>query len=156
MTATTLRMRPARSDEKELLLQMLRAFYEEDAIPFDASRVQHGLSLLLESTAHGALLILESDDLSVAGYAALGWCFSMEQGGRFALLDELYLVPAARGRGLGKQALNLVQTFAQSQGMCAVRLEVNHHNARAKTLYQQQGYRDDQRDMLTLPLELRA
>ena len=154
MTATALRMRPARSDEYELLLGMLSAFYEEDAIPLDMQRVQQGLRLLLESTTYGALLILESDDLPVAGYAALGWCFSMEHGGRFALLDELYLLPAARGRGWGKQVLHLLQAYTQAQGMCALRLEVNHHNARAKALYQQCGYVDDQRDILTLSLEL--
>ena len=33
-----------------------------------------------------------------------------------------------------------------------MRIEVNHHNARAKALYLSAGYRDDARDILTLPL----
>ena len=33
-----------------------------------------------------------------------------------------------------------------------MRIEVNHHNARARSLYVSAGYRDDGRDILTLPL----
>ena len=87
-----------------------------------------------------------------AGYITLGWCFSIEQGGRFVLLDELYLVPAVRGQGLGRQALALAAQWARQQGAAVMRLEVNHHNARAKALYLSAGYRDDARDILTLPL----
>lgn len=152
----TLRLRPAKIEEFDAILSMVRAFYQEDAIAFDNERVRRGLTALLTEPDCGALLMLESDTLPVAGYVALGWCFSMEHGGRFALLDELYLRPEARGRGWGKIALTLVRNHAQAHGYCAVRLEVNHHNVRAKSLYLQQGYRDDQRDILTLPLETPA
>ena len=76
----------------------------------------------------------------------------VEQGGRFVLLDELYLTPAARGRGWGRQALALARDWAIVEGASVMRLEVNHHNARAKALYLSEGYRDDERDILTLPL----
>ncbi len=90
---------------------------------------------------------------SVVGYITLGWCFSVEQGGRFVLLDELYLGPAARGRGWGRQALALARDWAAGQGAAVIRLEVNHHNAKAKSLYLSAGYRDDERDILTLSLD---
>ena len=72
--------------------------------------------------------------------------------GHFVLLDELYLAPAARGRGWGRQALALARDWAIVEGASVMRLEVNHHNARAKALYLSAGYRDDERDILTLPL----
>ena len=88
----------------------------------------------------------------MVGYITLGWCFSVEQGGRVVLLDELYLGPAARGRGWGRQALALARDWAAGQGAAVIRLEVNHHNAKAKSLYLSAGYRDDERDILTLSL----
>lgn len=150
----SLRRRLATPADFPRILAMLRAFYAEDRIAYDPALVDPGLRTLLADPAHGAVLLLESDDVPEAGYASLGWCFSVEQGGRFLLLDELYLAPAARGRGWGRQALALARDWARAQGASVMRIEVNHHNARAKALYLSAGYRDDGRDILTLPLAI--
>ncbi len=134
------------------VISMVRAFYVEDHITFDPGLVEPGLRAVLAEPAYGAVLLLESDEVAEAGYITLGWCFSVEQGGRFVLLDELYLTPAARGRDWGRQALALARDWAIVEGASVMRLEVNHHNARAKALYLSEGYRDDERDILTLPL----
>lgn len=136
-----------------LLMQHIADFYAEDQIVLHPARVAAGMQALLQDPRHGAVLILSTDGLDFAGYITLGWCFSVEQGGRFALLDELYLAPAARGAGLGRKALALAADWARVQGAAVMRLEVNHHNARAKALYLSCGYADDQRDILTLDLQ---
>ena len=46
----------------------------------------------------------------------------------------------------------LAAQWARQQGAAVMRLEVNHHNARAKALYLSCGYADDQRDLLSLDL----
>lgn len=148
----TLSLRVAQPQDFTGVLAMLKTFYEEDHIPYVAKQVEPGLQQILQDARNGAVLILQSDALPCVGYIILGWCFSVEQGGRYVLLDELYLAPAARGRGWGKQALALARDWAQAQGAAVMRLEVNHHNARAKALYLASGYRDDERDILTLPL----
>jgi len=147
-----LRFRLATPADFPRIIAMLRAFYDEDRITFEPALVEPGLHQLLAEPACGAVLLLEGDDVAEAGYITLGWCFSVEQGGRFVLLDELYLTPAARGRGWGRQALALARDWAIVEGASVMRLEVNHHNARAKALYLSEGYRDDARDILTLPL----
>lgn len=146
-----IKARLAQSEDFPQLIAMVRDFYVEDQIPYIAERVEPGLQTLLEQPSCGAALLLLDGD-SVAGYITLGWCFSVEQGGRFVLLDELYLGPAARGRGWGRQALALARDWAAGQGAAVIRLEVNHHNAKAKSLYLSAGYRDDERDILTLSL----
>ena len=148
----SLRFRLATPADFPRITAMLRAFYAEDHIAFDPALVEPGLRALLAEPAHGAVLLLQSDDVAEAGYISLGWCFSVEQGGRFVLLDELYLAPAARSRGWGRQALALARDWAAGQGASVIRIEVNHHNQRAKALYLSAGYRDDARDILTLPL----
>ena len=146
-----IKARLAQSEDFPQLIAMVRDFYVEDQIPYIAERVEPGLQTLLEQPSCGAALLLLDGD-SVVGYITLGWCFSIEQGGRFVLLDELYLVPAVRGQGLGRQALALAAQWARQQGAAVMRLEVNHHNARAKALYLSCGYADDQRDLLSLDL----
>ena len=146
-----IKARLAQLEDFPQLIAMVREFYVEDQIPYIAERVEPGLHTLLEQPSCGAALLLLDGD-SVVGYITLGWCFSVEQGGRFVLLDELYLAPIARGRGWGRQALALARDWALAQGASVMRIEVNHHNARAKALYLSAGYRDDARDILTLPL----
>lgn len=151
--STELTSRCATSADMPLLMGHIADFYAEDHIVLHRQRVQDGLQALLADARHGAVLVLATDTLEFAGYITLGWCFSLEQGGRFVLLDELYLAPAARGAGLGRKALTLAADWARAQGAAVMRLEVNHHNARAKGLYLSCGYRDDQRDLLTLELQ---
>lgn len=150
--SSTLQAGVAGPDDFPRIISMVRDFYIEDEILYQPGLVEPGLRSLLENAGHGAVLLLSSDELAEAGYITLGWCFSVEQGGRFVLLDELYLTPAARGRGWGRRALELARDWTSTQGAAVIRLEVNHHNARAKKLYLSAGYRDDARDILTLSL----
>ncbi len=150
--SSTLQAGVAGPDDFPRIISMVRDFYIEDEILYQPGLVEPGLRSLLENAGHGAVLLLSRDELAAAGYIPLGWCFSVEQGGRFVLLDELYLTPAARGRGWGRRALELARDWASTQGAAVIRLEVNHHNARAKKLYLSAGYRDDARDILTLSL----
>lgn len=147
--APALALRPVRHGELPELLDMLRRFYVEDRIPLDEPRVRRGLEQLLADAALGAVLFAEAEGERV-GYLVLGWCFSIEQGGRHVLVDELYLEPAARGRGLGAALLAAACDWARGQGAEVVRLEVNRHNPRAKALYLRHGFRDDDRDILSL------
>lgn len=147
--APALALRPVRHGELPELLDMLRRFYVEDRILLDEPRVRRGLEQLLVDAALGAVLFAEVEGERV-GYLVLGWCFSIEQGGRHVLVDELYLEPAARGRGLGGALLAAACDWARGQGAEVARLEVNRHNPRAKALYLRHGFRDDDRDILSL------
>lgn len=147
-----LTLRAAVSGDLEQLLDMLQRFYAEDRIVLDAARVRRGIDQALSDPELGAILLAEHQGQCV-GYLLMGWCFSIEQGGRHVLIDELYLAPAARGQGLGEALLAEACEWARGRGAEVVRLEVNRHNPRAKALYLRAGFRDDERDILTRVLE---
>ena len=150
-----LSLRPAGADDLPALMDMLMHFYAEDRIPLDAPRVRRGLDQLMADASLGAVLFAEAQGVRV-GYLVLGWCFSIEQGGRHVLIDELYLEPSARGRGLGAALLAAACDWARGRGAEVVRLEVNRHNPRAKALYLRHDFRDDDRDILSLALSQAA
>ena len=75
--------------------------------------------------------------------------FSFEYGGRDGLIDELYLEPAARRRGLGRAALAALLAEADVLGLCAVHLEVERGNAGAERLYRSLGFAGNDRRLLT-------
>lgn len=136
--------REARDGDVPVLLPMMRALWEHEGIPFDEERVGPPLRELLAEPALGRVWLALAGDV-VAGYAMATWGFSTEQGGRFLLLDELFVLPAFRETGIGKAALSLVEEAARAAGGRAVRIEVAEENDGARRLYQGAGYVDPRR-----------
>jgi len=153
MQTSPLDFRLATVADTELVVGLMREFYAEDQLDFDEARVRRALAALLEDPRNGEVLLWLSETGEVVGHAALAMGFSLEQGGHFMLLDELYLSHRARGRGRGKRALAICEQRARGRGVSRLRLEVNHHNELARRLYLASGYIDDTRDLLTLPLD---
>ena len=76
--------------------------------------------------------------------------FSLEMHGRYALLDELYVEKAWRGRGIGTEAVEFVEEQCRQRGLRVARLEVFDDNVRAQALYERNGFEvDDDRHLMT-------
>lgn len=58
-----------------------------------------------------------------------------------AELQKLYLIDSAKGRGLGKQLVNLVESWAKSAGYRRLYLETHTNLAAAMKLYEKMGFR---------------
>ena len=74
------------------------------------------------------------------GYIAICIGYSIEFAGRDAFIDEMFIVPEQRAKGIGKAALGLVKSEAASLGIRALHLEVARTNERAKRLYASAGF----------------
>jgi ribosomal protein S18 acetylase RimI-like enzyme len=125
-------------EQEPLLLQLARDFHAEDGHPLG----KRGVAALRQA-ARGhplarAWLIQEQD--RVVGNAVLGLGFGIEYGGADAFVDDLYLVPDARGRGLGRVVLELLEAQARDVGLAALFLVVDPENAPALRLYRRQGF----------------
>ena len=69
------------------------------------------------------------------GYLVVAFGYSLEFRGRDAFVDELYVAPTHRGRGLGREALRVAEPCCLEAGVRALHLEVRPGNARARGLY---------------------
>jgi ribosomal protein S18 acetylase RimI-like enzyme len=57
-------------------------------------------------------------------------------------IHDLAVVPAYRGKGLGRALLRAVEEHARRKGCCKLTLEVQDDNTRARGLYQSFGFDD--------------
>jgi hypothetical protein len=96
MQTAPLDFRLATRADEELLIALMRDFYAEDKIEFDDARVRRGVDALLADPRNGEVLLWLDEAAAVVGYAVIAMGFSLEQGGHFMLLDELYLSHRAR------------------------------------------------------------
>jgi ribosomal protein S18 acetylase RimI-like enzyme len=141
----------AAPDDEDAVFALMREFYTEERIVLrDGARAS--LREMLRNPQLGRVLLLKNPgepEAAPCGYIALAFWHTLEFGGRVVVLDEFYLAPACRGRGLGREGVGFVREWAKKNGAAAVRLEVNHHNKRAKELYLKAGFGDDRRDIMT-------
>jgi GNAT superfamily N-acetyltransferase len=149
---TDLVWQPASPADESALLASMAAFYAEEQLAFAPAEAGASLHRLLTTPAFGQVfLLLARDDPARVphGHLALTLGFSLEFHGRFALLDELYLAPSARGRGFGRAAIDTAAAWARTQEVTTLRLEMNHANRRARDFYLAAGFTADRRDLLT-------
>lgn len=140
--------RAASVGDERTFLPMMEALWAHEGIPFDAAAIRAALAVLFSDPCLGRIWLTFVED-AVAGYAMGTWGFSTEQGGRFLLLDELFVLPAFRGRGVGAATLTFVEREAKREGAGAVRIEVSVENAPARELYRAAGYVDLRRLFLS-------
>ncbi len=58
----------------------------------------------------------------------------------YGLVSQLYIVPEARGKGLGLLALKRAESYFRERGMKKVRLRVSAENEIALSLYREAGF----------------
>lgn len=136
--------RAASIADEPVFLPMMESLWAHEGIPFDRAAIRGTLAVLLADPGLGRIWLALAGG-SVAGYAMATWGFSTEQGGRFLLLDELYVLPEFRGRGVGAATLAFVEREAARDGAGAVRIEVSVENEPARELYRKAGYADPHR-----------
>jgi ribosomal protein S18 acetylase RimI-like enzyme len=138
--------------DEELVLSLMREFYAIEHLTFSEGPARSALRQILESHLHGAVAVMYAGE-EVAGYLVLTFGFSLEFHGRDALMDELYVREAFRGRGAGTLSLAFAEELCRAEGIHALHLEVDRANDGAKRLYHRAGYEDHDRYLLTKWLE---
>ncbi len=79
------------------------------------------------------------------GYIILSIGYSVEMGGFDCFVDELFLRPSVRGRGIGTEALLSLSKTMASADVKAMFLEVDAQDTRLVGLYKRIGFKDRER-----------
>jgi GNAT superfamily N-acetyltransferase len=69
------------------------------------------------------------------------WSYSLESGGREALLDEIYVMQ--RGHGVGGEFLQAIVADLSGRGVQRFFLETELHNKRVRSFYLRYGFQAD-------------
>jgi GNAT superfamily N-acetyltransferase len=141
-------IRLARPGDVDALLALQAAYYAEDGYPFDAGVAAELWQRLFGDPELGLAWAFDAAG-TLVGYVILTLGYSFEYRGRDAFVDELYVSPAWRGRGLARAGLAALEAACQAQGVRALHLEVEPGKPAARALYRQRGFVDHARTLMT-------
>jgi GNAT superfamily N-acetyltransferase len=145
-------MRPASADDIPLLLDLMTDFYAEGGYVLGRSHAAAAFVAVLADERLGYIRIIQEEHQPV-GHLVLTLKYTMEYGGMVACLDDLYVKPAWRNRGLSTAALLEVKDFCEKAGIRAVTVEVGHNNGPGQTVYRRVGFAEvPDRQLLAMAL----
>lgn len=133
-------MRKITSADKELYLFLADEFYHSEAVlhPIPLKNIENTFNEMITSDTYAIGYILEFDGKD-AGYALLAKTFSQESGGYAIWLEELYVLPEFRGKGIGSDFIKFLSSEFE-ENISRIRLEVEEDNFGAIELYKRLGF----------------
>jgi ribosomal protein S18 acetylase RimI-like enzyme len=143
-TAVTIEL--AQAGDAALLLEMARAFHIEDGHPLTPAGEASAMRIARGEPLARAWIVRTAG--RVVGYLVITLGYSIEYEGRDGFIDDLYLTPEVRGRGLGRMLIDFALLEAVRLGVGTLHLEVEGVNDSALHLYRAAGFEQTGRRLM--------
>ncbi len=126
--------------DRNTYLLFAQSFYSLGAVahPIPRSHLIATFDHLMESDTYAKAYMIEYADKPV-GYALTAKTFSQEAGGYVVWIEELFILPAYRDKGLATEFFAYVKQNIEPN-VARLRLEVTEDNQGAIRLYQRHGF----------------
>ncbi len=132
-------IRKLKNSDFDTVMDMLRVFYASDALlvhPEDTV-LEKMLRDALEDTPLLTGYGFEAEG-SLAGYGMVTRSYSTERGGICVWIEDIYILPEFRGKGIGSAFLRFVEQ--ENPGAVRLRLEAEPENEPAMAAYRKAGF----------------
>lgn len=131
-------IRSIQERDREVVLSMMREFYASDAVWSNGSDeiFAADLDACLSDSPYLEGYVFEGEG-SLQGYAMVAKSFSTEFGKPCMWLEDIYVAPEFRDRGIGSAFMSFVQ---HKYPDAIFRLEVEPENERAVHVYEKCGF----------------
>ena len=126
--------KPLEKVDISTITQMMQDFYAIDNYPMDVEETKTLFQEFITNENLGKSWLIFSEN-EIVGYIILRFIFSFEYGGKIAFVDELFIKETARGKGIGKEAIQFIQREVPKLSLKLIYLEVEPHNENAQKLY---------------------
>ena len=126
--------KPLEITDISTITQMMQDFYAIDNYPMDVEVAKELFQEFISNENLGKSWLIYSEN-EIVGYIILTFIFSFEYGGKIAFVDELFIKETARGKGIGKEAIQFIQREVPKLSLKLLYLEVEPHNENAQKLY---------------------
>lgn len=120
---------------------MIHDLYHEDRTTMQITdeKISETIKELRNKPEKGKIIVFQSGRETI-GYAIVIFYWSNEFGGNILHIDELYVKPQFRKRGVGTSFFKQILQTLDCKTAVALQLEVTPSNSRARRYYQSLGF----------------
>jgi GNAT superfamily N-acetyltransferase len=131
-------IRPALTDEIEDMLPLIRAYCEFYETEPNDDGLREMFQTLITEPSQGAVFIARDDGRAV-GFATLDWKWSSLKAARIGYLEDLFVDPASRGKGIADALIEVCGERCRELGLPAMAWQTAPDNHRAQQVYNRTG-----------------
>ncbi|HZO58200.1 MAG TPA: GNAT family N-acetyltransferase [Solirubrobacterales bacterium] len=128
-----------RAGDIDDLLPLMRAYSEFYEVPPDDARLRGVAHMLVERPEEGVQFIARGDEGEALGFATVYMTWETLDAGRLAVMNDLFVAPAARGRRVGEALIDACLKFTRERGAGKLAWQTAPDNATAQRLYDRVG-----------------
>jgi GNAT superfamily N-acetyltransferase len=133
------RIRRATADDTPLILRLIQALAEFERAPNEVIATEEGLRRDGFGRNPFYFCLIAENDGGAAGFALYFFNYSTWVGRPGIYVEDLFVLPEFRGRGIGKELLRQVAVIAVEAGCQRLQLQVLDWNAPAIEFYRAVG-----------------
>jgi GNAT superfamily N-acetyltransferase len=146
-------IRRAKSADLESLVSFAVAEAKEaEGVKKDSERVRQGVTTALNDASIAMYWVLEKNNTGVIGSVSIVKEWSDWNSGYYWWIQNMYILPEFRGKGLMEQLIQALKDAARNEGALELRLYVHKNNAQAISAYQKVGFFDADYRIMTMSL----
>ena len=125
-------------EDKSTIIDMMRVFYASPAVLSNGSEeiFEADVENCVNDSPYLEGFVFEENE-EILGYGMIAKSFSTEFGKPCIWVEDLYLKPEYRGKGIGSKFFEYLE---QNYTDCIFRLEVEEENERAIHVYEKNGF----------------
>jgi len=122
------------------LLVLARSYCDfYDAAPSDGALIALFEALSSDPTREGVQLLARDRHAAAIGFATVYWSWSTNHAARIGVMNDLFVVPEARGTGLAEQLIGACQQQCRARGAMVLAWQTAPENRRAQRVYERVG-----------------
>ena len=135
-----IKIRKMQRDDSEIVISMMRKFYKSSAVATNGSEKIFAANVenILSGSPYvdGFIFVIGG---KIIGYGITAHSYSTEFGGECIWIEDIYIEPEYRGRGVGSKFIRYVQKLYPDK---ILRLESEAGNDKALAFYKRLGFEE--------------
>jgi GNAT superfamily N-acetyltransferase len=127
------------------LLQLMRDYCDFYSVaPSDSDLLAMSRELIADPEREGLQLIARDAAGAAIGFATVFWSWSTLSASRIGVLNDLFVIPAARGEGTAEALIRSALERCRDQGASVLSWQTARDNHRAQAVYERIGARREE------------
>lgn len=127
-------------DDATVLLPIVAAYHMEEGLDTTPDHRERALGPLLAGSPLGCVYLIGPRNAPI-GYIVITFGWSLEFGGMDGFVDEFFIRPGVRGRGVGTEVLQGLLPNLEEAGLRALHLEAAAERPGLQRLYARAGFK---------------